>query len=329
VPFGFQVQLDRKAKVTFVLALVLAVVLLYFSLRGLDFAEIGKTLAAARLWPLFAALLLEVLALWLRSFRWRVLLGANAKVPLMDVFWANSIGYLGNNVLPARMGELMRVEILKRTQSVSRSYILATALIERVMDAGVLVLLTSVALLVLPGLPVWLERASRVFSLLSGIGILVLFLLPHAESRLLSYLNRSPRGSEILSRFLEGLRSLHSWARSIVFLLLTLVIWPVDSMAGVLVAQSISVEMPFLTALIVLAALGLSSAAPSTPGFVGVFQFVAVNVLSPFGIGREMAIAWVLLFQAICYVVQCGFGFGGILRFSRSSLAVARTEPAA
>ncbi len=311
MPFGVDIHLDRKARITLAIAMVIAAVLLYFSLRGIDMAELGAKLSNAKFGPLGIAWLLSCLTLWLRSVRWRVLLNTSEIVPLSTVFWANAIGYLGNNVLPARMGEFMRVEALKRRHDISRSYLLATALIERVMDAGVLVLFTSAALLTIPGLPDWLHRASKTFSILSGLGILTLFLLPHLQKQAEQLLSKIPKISGVASRFLDGLRCLHSWSRSLLFLLLTLIIWPIDSYIGVLVADSIGLELQFQTSMVVLAALGLSSAIPSTPGYVGVFQFVAVNVMRPFGIASSPAIAWILIYQAINYITQTTFGLIG------------------
>lgn len=319
VPFGVTVKMDRKAWLTFAVAVAFAGVLLYFSLQGLDWQELTLRLRGAKLDLVGLALLLQAFNLWLRSYRWRVLLNASQSLPVGSVFWASSLGYLGNNVLPARMGELLRVEAIKRCHSTSRSYAMATALIERVMDAGVLVLFTSAALLSFQNLPETLHRACQTFSVLSAIGILTLFFLPHAEVHVQRLLENFPMVKGSAERFLEGLRSLHSWARSVQFLALTLVIWPIDSYTGVKIAEAIGIEMSFPTAMVVLAALGLSSAMPSTPGYVGVFQFVAVTVLKPFGIDREGAIAWVLLYQAVGYVTQCGFGAIGFFMLSQKS----------
>jgi len=325
VPFGVDVKLDRKSRITLAVAVVLAVVLLYFSFRGIDLAELGSTLSNARLGPLGIALLLSVVALWLRSYRWRVLLNSGAQLPIATVFWANAMGYLGNNLLPARMGEFIRIEALKRRHDISRSYLLATALIERVMDAGVLVLFTSAALLTIPGLPDWLHSASKTFSVLSGVGILTLFLLPHAQTQAERWLSRIPKISGVASRFLDGLRSLHSWWRSSQFLALTLVIWPLDSFTGVLVADSIGLNLEMKTSMVVLAALGLSSAIPSTPGYVGVFQFVAVNVMKPFGIANSAALAWILLYQAVGYICQAIFGSIGFAVLSKQQAAAQKS----
>jgi hypothetical protein len=154
---------------------------------------------------------------------------------------------------------------------------------------------------------------------LSAIGILTLFLLPHAETHVQKMLESFPALQGMAERFLEGLRSLHSWGRSFQFLAFTLIIWPIDSYTGVKIAESLGIAMNFPTAMVVLAALGLSSAMPSTPGYVGVFQFVAVTVLKPFGIDQEAAIAWVLLYQAVGYVTQCGFGALGFFILSQGN----------
>lgn len=325
MPFGVTVSLDRKAKISLFVALILAGALLYLSLRGTDLAELGQTLKGARWQPLVGAIALSALALVVRAFRWRALLNTSYSLSLPTVFWAISIGYLGNNLLPARMGELMRVEALKRKADVTRSFALATALIERVMDAGVLVLFTSIALLTMPSLPPALHQASRTFGLLSGLGILTLFLLPHAEGLIQSLLHRLPRIKDIAARFLEGLRSLHDWTCSAQFFLFTLLIWPLDSYAGVLAAQSIGADLDLQTSMIALAALGLSSAIPSTPGGVGIFQFVAVTVLKPFGIPSAVALAWVLLYQGCGYIVQLTCGFIGMLALSRPTLLAKST----
>ena len=83
-------------------------------------------------------------------------------------------------------------------------------------------------------------------------------------------------------------------------------------------AQSVGVHISFRVALLVLTALGLSSALPSTPGYVGIFQFVAVTVLAPFGIDRDAALAYILLLQAQAYILVLPLGMPGLLRFRRA-----------
>jgi glycosyltransferase 2 family protein len=312
MPFGVQFRMDRKAIISLIVAIVLAAVLLYFALRGIDWSRLGAILKGARVEYMALAVLVNSINLWVRSLRWRVLLDGERRLPMSVVFWSNAVGYLGNNFLPARFGEVMRIAAVGFVSGVSKSFVLATAVIERVLDAGVLVLLTSLALLLVEGLPKDLRRASLIFSALSIAGILVMIVLPRFEHRVSGLVRSMPKLQHIASGFLNGLRCLHDLGRAIRFLALTLIIWPIDALIGVLVAQAISLDLELTTSMIVLAAMGLASAMPSTPGYLGVFQAVAVAVLGPFGVPAEMALAWVFLFQVQGYIGTAILGLTGL-----------------
>jgi len=86
--------------------------------------------------------------------------------------------------------------------------------------------------------------------------------------------------------------------------------------------------LPVPAAFLLIASLGLGSALPSTPGYVGIYQFVAVTVLGPFGFSRTDAIAYILNVQALGYVVIGVWGSIGILRYRRVREIAAR-EPTA
>jgi hypothetical protein len=77
-------------------------------------------------------------------------------------------------------------------------------------------------------------------------------------------------------------------------------------------------RIPLSAAFLLIAALGLASALPSTPGYVGIYQFVAVTVLTPFGFSRTDAIAYILVAQALMYVVIGFWGSLGLLRYRRT-----------
>src|SRR5205085_5568240 len=99
---------SRGKAVTFGIAFVLAAVLLYYSLRGIEWRQVGRLVASARLGYLALTAGIGTVTLFLRSFRWRILLTAEGRVSIPDAFWATAAGYFGNNFLPARAGELVR-----------------------------------------------------------------------------------------------------------------------------------------------------------------------------------------------------------------------------
>ena len=83
------------------------------------------------------------------------------------------------------------------------------------------------------------------------------------------------------------------------FLGLTVLIWCLDALGTVIVGAALGFRIPIAVAFLLIAGLGLGSALPSTPGYVGIYQFVAVTVLTPFGFSRTDAIAYILVAQAV------------------------------
>lgn len=309
----------RPKAIYWVISLALAAVFLYFSLRGIDWKSVWATLKSARLPIVAAATGMMSVTLFLRSYRWRVLLLARRQVSVPLAFWATSAGYLGNNVLPARAGEVIRTLMISRRSGMSKAFVLTTALSERVVDAITLITISAIVLLIMPVQVGWLSTAARPFAIVGLTGAAAIALLPPFERFWFRFLQRLPLPEKIrtpiehiLEQVLEGIRSFHDFGRLAKFLGLTALIWFVDGLTTVVAANSIGVHIRLQVAFLLIAGLGLGSALPSTPGYVGIYQFVAVNVLSPFGVRRDDAIAYILLFQAMNYVLVLLWGLIGI-----------------
>ena len=301
----------------------LAVLLLYLAVRGVDWQAFFTILRQGRylLLPLLFAW--SSLTYFLRAMRWRVLLSAERCIAPLTVFWANMAGYLGNSFLPARAGELVRSAVLSHKTGISASFILATALTERLLDVIALVLISSLALLSLPGMPPGLTTALHGMAVLGGAGLLIVLLAPHLETSLLVLLGAipipmawRPRLESLLKRFLDGMRSLQQPGRAAWFVVLTAVIWLADGLWVMLGGYMLGLHFTLPQALLLLAGLGLSSAIPSTPGYVGVYQLAAVTVLTLFGFSKSEALAYILVAQAFNYLVVTVWGLPG-LWFSR------------
>jgi hypothetical protein len=301
--------------------LVLAAVLLVLAFRGVDWQQMLATLRQGRLDYLALTFACLTTAFFLRGLRWRVLLSAERPVSPLDTFWATSVGYLGNGFLPARAGELIRSAMLGRRAGISASYVLATALTERILDALFLVLIGLLAMLTLEGLPPWLITGVQIMAVLGMASLGGLVLLPRLERFFLRMLAALPlpaalhtRLAEMLEQFLFGMRAFQRPASALSFAALTLVIWCVDAVYTVGIALALGLSLSLPQAFLVLAALGLSSAVPSTPGYVGVYQFVAVTVLPLFGFLQSEALAYIIMFQAVTYLVILLWGLLGLWR---------------
>ncbi len=314
--------------VTTLAAILLAVVLLIWSLRGIEWSRVWALIVHARRLPLALCCVLASLALYLRAFRWRLLLTAEGPVTVKMAFWATAAGYFGNNFLPARAGELVRTLMISSRTSLRKAYVLTTAFAERAADAIALVVITGVVLLFLPDKPVWLAKASRGFAVIGAIGVLGIALLPHTETLARRFLQRCP-GSEtlkcklmhLLEHSLRGLRAFHDVGRLTSFVLLTVLIWCLDATSTVIGGHALGLNITFPMAFLLIAALGLASALPSAPGYVGIYQFVAVTVLVPFGFTKTDSIAYIILAQAISYLIMGIWGAVGFLHYKRMSTA--------
>ena len=306
---------------SWMLSVPLAAVLLYLSLRGGDWKGVWQTISAARWGFLAAGCGCSCFSFFLRSLRWRILLNAEGRLSVGTVFSATMAGYLGNTFLPARAGELVRTLAIGARSSLSKTYILTTALSERLMDAIALVLWSSLILLGTEAKPRWMVDLSRTTALVAGAGALAIALLPHMEGLCR---NRLPR---FAGQVLLGVRAFHNLGRLLGFTALTVAIWMTDAFGVMLGAYGLHLYFSFTVAMLLLTGLGLGSALPSTPGYVGIYQFVAVTVLTPFGIGRDAALAYILVAQASAYVVTLALGLPSLYWATASPRCTSSKSP--
>lgn len=263
---------------------------------------------------------------FVRSTRWRVLLNARGHLGVATVFWASMAGYMGNSFLPARAGEVVRSFIISGQSALSKTYVLTTALTERLMDAIALVLCASIVLLGVSPKPLWMTQASRAGAVVASIGAMLVIVLPHAEGQIEKLLRRIPLPAALHERLLKfaeqillGLRAFHHTKRLASFVLLTVLIWAVDAAGTMVASRAFDLHISFPVALLLLAGMGLGSALPATPGYVGIYQFAAVTILPPFGIDRNAALAYIIVVQALGYVVVLILGLTGLYRIRRAT----------
>ncbi len=315
-------------------AAILAAVLLYFALRGVEWRRVGEIIAGAQWRFLAMSIVTSTTALLLRAARWRILLNSSAQdeekqVSLPTAFWATTAGYLGNLLLPARAGELVRTFLISAKSGLTKTFVLTTAAGERIMDAISLILFSSLALLTVESQPLWMKNAARGLAIVAVVAATGIALLPYIHESIETLLRKLPIPAGLVEKLVEimhqvilGLRAFHNPGRFAEFAALTVVIWSTDTLGAILTARALGLDLAFPVALLFLTALGLSSALPSTPGYVGIYQYVAVTVLGPFGIARDPAIAYVIVVQAIIYATMIAYGVPGVIKLGGSFSAM-------
>ena len=211
------------------------------------------------------------------------------------------IGYAANNLLPARLGELVRAQLVGTVEGIRRSTTLSSIVFERVLDGFVIVILLFVGCSNLT-LPDWAEKARwsglLLFSCLL-FGFLVSGFFPNFFKRFL------PAGR--LGNFIEGAidgaaigcRSV--WAL-LAIVLLSFLTWIIESGMFYYCFQTFGIEQPFLSALFVLGVINLGILIPNSPGNVGVFQYFTVLALSVFMVPQSQATAYSVVIHLCQYI---------------------------
>ena len=219
--------------------------LLYYSLRGIAWRQVWILISGAK--PAYLALLVRPRHRRMppRAMRWRILpVRAEGDVGVSAAFWATSAGCSRNNFLPARAGELVRTFMISARSGLSKTYVLTTALSERVADAVALVVISALALLTLPAQPGWLAHAAKPFAVLGLCGVAAIAVLPRLHNRGKALLERLPMPHGLraklmvmLEHILRGIRAFHDSRRLLGFLGLTIVIWSTDAVGSMIGAK--------------------------------------------------------------------------------------------
>ena len=322
-----------KKAVKLAAGLAISVFFLWLSFRKADLSQVVSTLRMARVELLVWSFLVSVAGLAVRSYRWK-LLGENYRgVPWKHFFSATAMGLTLNTFLPFRSGDFFQSFFISRKSRLPQSYTLSTVLLERMADVlpPSVMLLTGSMFVVLPSQ----IRPGRIAVLLLAV-VLAIFLALYLRKPLMSFAERllgrrmGERARRLVENIAKAMVFLKSRQVAAFALPLTFFNWIVLSNLSVyLIVKSLDIPISFLGMYLVLSITVMSVAIPSSPGFVGTWEFFCMTALSIFGIDRDTALSYAILshFMAFLPTVLVGlFYFGKEMLFSRPRVSTG--EPA-
>jgi len=298
----------------FWLGVAVSLFFLYIALRGLRLAELGAALAQANYWWLLPGIAIYFLAVWARAWRWHYLLRPVKDVSTRRLFPITCIGYMGNNILPVRAGEVLRAVVLKRHEQVAISASLATIIIERVFDGVVMLGFVFINLPELARLTgssgfIGSIQTLALWGTAAFLGALVIFLLAamfpkqtqtlvqQIVQRLLPERYRS-KVLDVSDRFLGGLKVLRSPRDVLMVFLTSVVIWLLETGKYWLVMHAFPFEVTFFTLLLMNGIVNLATTLPSAPGYIGTFDAPGIAVLMAYGVPQAIATGYTLVLHA-------------------------------
>lgn len=300
------------------LGILISVAALAFVISRVDLAGVAKVLGSANLAFVGAMLACTILDLVCRTIRWQALLAPIQRVRFLPTMGYLLVGYVANNLLPARLGELVRSHYLGDREGISRATALGTIVVERVVDTAVLVALASAAIVVL-GVRGVVANAILVGLALTVLLVLALTLalvahrLPFAD-RLVAAVERWPAVIRLAGRLRGGLAVAGRPRTLAVAIGWSLGAWIATIVSFAAAAQAVGIELSWAQAGLLAAGVALSTAIPAGPGYVGTFELAGVQIAAAFGVAAEPAFALTLLAHASSVIITSVLGGVSLIR---------------
>ena len=303
-------RVDRK----FLAGLAVSTVCLAFLLRKMDLAKLVaafQSMEVSYLWP---AIALTFVSYLFRAVRWCFLLLPIKRVAMWPLFSATLIGYMANNLLPARLGEFVRAYALAERESLPVGQVFATLVLDRLYD-GFTVLLILLVTFFTVRLPAGMETVQEGM-VVGGYATLTLYLCCIAflvvlrrrtewtiriVEKLLAPLPEGIRSRVVvaLASFIGGLR-ISSRPRELAALFVTsLVIWTFATWPIDLILRAFDINLPITGAMFIMVFLVFAVMVPAAPGYVGTYHAACVYGLMAFRVPMEQAMSVALVIHGI------------------------------
>ena len=288
------------------LSLAVGGAFLVLAFRNVDHDQLRDAFAHLDARWLVPAVCLSLLLQVFRAWRWQLELRPLARVPFATLWVVVSVAYMAINLLPIRMGEVVRPWLLSRRSTVSFSNVVGNLIVEKTVDSAVIVFYILLGLLTTENLPAWVRRGAAVPAVAFVALALVIVLVwwkgeAVVERRAARWLPERFRARVVgVARALvDGMRVLGHPALVGAVFAVSILLWSIPILSSWVMIRAFHLAVPFNAALIVFIFIGFGTALPQAPGMIGTFQYACILALGLFGVPRPQALAYGLVLNAL------------------------------
>lgn len=315
---------------TFVIGLVISSAALYLAFRHADFGAIFNTFRTARYEYLLVGTALTLLTTVLRGWRWSIL--TQGRISLLDGTWLFNVGFLFNNVLPAKLGEIARAVLAGRRPQMHFTSALSSIIVERLFDMISVVVMIAIVLVALE-LPEVITAFGALMGVIAVVGIAVLALAARypdrtlqVGARLLALLPRIDyaRAFTFLKPFAEGLSAVSNLQTFVLGMLLSVIAWLFSAFSSWLMMLAFWNSVPLMYGVAVVAAAGLGVALPAAPAGVGPFEAAVIVVLTALNLDQDTSRSYAIAVHFLTILGTSALGVIGLMREGMTFGEVAR-----
>lgn len=293
------------------LGIVIGTAFLWLALREVNVTSLLNSLKHARMWPIAPFVLALVLFYSLKALRWRALILSTYKFDTKALFIPMMLGFAVNNILPLRIGEVIRVYVASKLLAIPKSLLFATVIVERLFDVLAISIIVTTSIVYttfstyanIDSNPVLLSAISALFFSVAIVAFLVRLKAFDADKlkRLLP-LNWQKRLSIPVYQFTEGLTAITGFWSAIFILINSLLQWSLMVLCIYLAMFAVDLDSPQMAmASMVLGLVVFGVSLPAGPGFIGTIEYAFVFGLGLFNIDADTAFAAALYYHALSF----------------------------
>jgi uncharacterized protein (TIRG00374 family) len=310
-------------------AVTLAIVA--YGLWRLDLSAVADALRQAdyRVIPFSAGATLG--SYLLRTARWRLILAPSQRLSIRTLYPPLMIGFMANNLLPARMGELVRAYSLNRAAETPKTLALSTVLLERVFDGLTLVAILA-ALAAVGALPAGggaLAYVAGAIFVVATIGAWLVITNESLALRLLRVLTApfpdalADLAEQKAQSFTKGLQSLRRPGTLLQIAVLSVIVWSCETLSYYVLLLGFGLPSALSAAFFMTVVVNLGIMVPSAPGYVGTFEGAGIAALAPYGMPTESALAVAIVAHGVQWLLVTGIG---LALLARTGLSLRRVQ---
>lgn len=313
----------RALKVT--AGLAISALFCYLALRGIELTAVLTVLSGAAIVPIVFGCSIFILTYIIRALRWKIMLAGVSPAPgFHELLSAIFIGAAANNLLPLRAGEFVRAYAVKRFGDVSGKTAISSIVLERVLDGISLLIILGVLLASNP-FPAWVSRLGLIAVLIFGGAIVALAFAFYKRRCIAEKIKRREWLAPTIERFQDGLSLFANMRNFISVVFLSLIVWCLEAVVYWFVGESLGLGLSVPAILLCLAVVNFGLIIPSSPGFVGTFEYACIISLGAFSIVQNAALGFAILLHVLFWIILVAGGLlfawidhGGFFKVTRT-----------
>jgi len=298
--------MNRRLLINVGLSVAIAGLFLFLAFRNVPFAELDAALERFDARWLVPAVAISLLLMVMRAWRWQLELRPLQHIGLGRLWIVCAVAYMAINLLPVRLGEVVRPWLLSRRSRVSISNVIGNLVVEKTMDSICIVFYILAGLLTAIDLPPWVRRGAwfpAIAAVLLGAVVVLVWLKgePFVDRWIVHYLPQrfGTALKRITRAILDGMRVLPDGRLLLSVFVVSMALWFLPILSSWVIIRAFAFDVPFNAALIVFIFIGFGTALPNAPGMIGTYQYACVLALGLFGVPQADALAYGLVLNAL------------------------------